>query len=438
MISPALGAACLFAIILGVLLIGLPIAFTLGLAGLVSIVLGSGWTDWLDLAGGTAVHNLSSFGFLAFPLFILMGTLVTESGLGPRLIDFALKWMSRVPGPLHAATVLACGIFSSFSGSSVATAAAVGGIVLPEMKRRGHDLGLGMGAVAAGGTLGVMIPPSAHFILYGELTQTSVAALFLAGIVPAAILIVVFLAYTMLAVVRRPALAPPIPEGVTWVDRWIALRRIWTGLILMAAVLGGIFFGIVTPTEAAGLGALVALLLGLFVIRGLRLPTAYQAALKAVQAATMIGFIILGGLILGRGVVLLGISDEMVTWIGHSGLARWQVLLLVNVLLLLLGTIMDGAGIVLVMTPLLFPVMTDLGFDPIWFGVMFGLNMELGLIHPPVGLNLFVIQSVTGEPIGRIFRGTLPYAALMLAVLVLIIVFPDIVLWLPNLVEGGS
>ncbi len=433
MLNAGLAAALMMGIVLCVLLIGLPIGFSLGLSGLGAIFLATGFDNWIDLVGGTAVHHLSSFGFLAFPLFILMGTVVTESGLGPKLIDFSLKWFSRIPGPLHVATIVACGIFSSFSGSSVATAAAVGGIMLPEFKRRGHDLRMGMGAVAAGGTLGIIIPPSAHFILYGELTQTSVTRLFLAGIVPALILMVVFIAYTMIAVVRRPALAPTAVEGITWAERLIAFRQIWTGLVLMFCVLGGIFFGVVTPTEAAAMGALVAILLGLFVLRGLTLRSTHRAILKAAHATTMIGFIILGGLILGRGIVLLGFSDALVEFIQDSGLSHWQILLSVNVLLLLLGTIMDGAAIVLVMVPLLFPVMTSLGYDPVWFGVMFGINMELGLIHPPVGLNLFIIQAVTGEKMGTIFLGALPYAILMLGVLALIVVFPDIVLWLPDL-----
>lgn len=421
--------------LMSLLLMGLPVAFALGLTGLYGIFHATGTSAWVTLTSGAALHHLSHFGFLAIPLFILMSVFITQSGIGARLIDATSKWFSFLPGYLHSASVIACGAFSAMSGSSIATAAAVGGVVLPEMKARGHSMRLGMGAVAAGGTLGMLIPPSNHFILYGVLTETSISKLFAAGLVPGILLIVAFVTFNVIIFRLRPHLAPAEVEGraVTWADRWISLRRVWTAAILILTVIGGIFLGIVTPTEAAGLGALAALLLGMLVIRALSVQGAWQAALQAVQITAMLGMIILGGLILGRGMALMNISGAIVSWISSAELSPWEVMLMINLLLLVLGLLMDAAAITLITVPLLFPVVQSMGFDPIWFGVVFCINMELALITPPVGINLFVIRSITGEPMKEIILGVLPYTAILAAGLLAVMVFPILTLWLPGM-----
>ncbi|MCB1380097.1 MAG: TRAP transporter large permease [Alphaproteobacteria bacterium] len=417
------------------LLLGLPVAFALGIAGLYGIFSTTGTAAWVTLTSGAALHHLSHFGFLAIPLFVLMSVFITQSGIGARLIDATSKWFNFLPGYLHSASVIACGVFSAMSGSSIATAAAVGGVVLPEMKARGHSMRLGMGAVAAGGTLGMLIPPSNHFILYGVLTETSISKLFAAGMVPGVLLVVAFVTFNVIVFHMRPDLAP---EGetagkVTWADRWISLRRIWTAAILIVTVIGGTFLGVVTPTEAAGLGALAALIIGVLLTRTLSLESAWGAALQAVQITAMLGMIILGGLILGRGMALMNISGAIVKWISESGFSPWQVMLLINLLLLVLGLLMDAAAITLITVPLLFPVVQSLGFDPIWFGVVFCINMELALITPPVGINLFVIRSITGEPMKEIILGVLPYTAILALGLIVVMVFPGLTLWLPSM-----
>jgi len=416
------------------LLMGLPVAFALGITGLIGIMTAGGNDAWITLTSGAALHHMSHFGFLAIPLFILMSTYITESGIGARLIDAATKWMSKLPGYLHSASIAACGGFSALSGSSIATAAAIGGVVLPEIKRRGHSMRLGMGAVAAGGTLGMLIPPSNHFILYGVITETSISQLFVAGIVPGIMLITAFIAFNLIIFSLKPSLAPRSEQGaeITWAQRWMALRQVWTAVVLIVAVVGGIFFGVVTPTEAAGLGALAALLLGMFALRGLDLKQAHQAAIRAVQVTAMLGLIILGGLILGRGMALLNLSNDLVRWISESGMSPWEVMIVINFILLFLGLMMDAAAITLITVPLLFPVVVALGFDPIWFGVVFCINMELALITPPVGINLFVIKAITGEPMKDVIIGVLPYALILAAGLVLVMVIPGIALWLPG------
>lgn len=421
--------------LISLLLMGLPVAFALGITGLYGIFAATGNDAWITLTSGAALHHLSHFGFLAIPLFILMSAYITHSGIGTRLIDAATKWFSFLPGYLNSASVIACGAFSAMSGSSIATAAAIGGVVLPEMKARGHSMRLGMGAVAAGGTLGMLIPPSNHFILYGVMTETSVSKLFAAGIVPGVLLIIAFVTFNVIIFTLRPDLARDAVAGpkVTWADRWISLRRVWTAAILIVTVVGGIFFGIVTPTEAAGLGALAALLIGVFVMRTLSFRESHDAAIMAVQITAMLGLIILGGLILGRGMALMNLSGALVRWIADSDMSPWQVMVVINILLLALGLLMDAAAITLITIPLLFPVVQSLGFDPVWFGVVFCINMELALITPPVGINLFVIRSITGEPMKDVIIGVLPYTAILALGLIAVMAFPALTLWLPGL-----
>src|SRR5690606_7134803 len=270
------------------------------------------------------------------------------------------KWFSKMPGALYNAALAACGAFSTLSGSSVATAGAIGGVVIPEFQRRGLNVKRGMGAVAAGGTLGVLIPPSTGFIIYGELTETSVARLFMAGIVPGLAILAVFMIYTMIVSHAEERKAPPIQKSdVTWVERWTSLRQIWSAIVLMLAVLGGILFGVVTPTEAAALGALAAMLIGVYVLKGLSWKGVHKAAVRSIYSITMIGTILLGGLILGRAVTMLGISQELVDLIQGTGQPGWMIIMWIMLLLLFLGMFLDGAAMTVITIPLLFPVISS-------------------------------------------------------------------------------
>lgn len=420
--------------LLALLLIGIPIAYVLGLTGIFGLYSATGGTSaWLSLTSGAVMH-LSSSSLLAIPLFMLMSAYITESGMGPKLLDFTDKWFTRLPGSLYSAAVAACGAFSTLSGSSVATAGAIGGVVLPEFKRRGLNMRRGMGAVAAGGTLGVLIPPSTAFIVYGELTETSVARLFMAGIVPGILMLSVFILYTVaVSAVEERKAGPEARPDVTWVARWAALRQIWSAIVLIVCVLGGIFFGIVTPTESAALGSLAAMLIGVYVLKGLRWVDVHRAAVRAIYSITMIGTILLGGLILGRAITMLGISQGLVDIIQNTGQPGWMVLTWIMLLLLFLGMFMDGAAITVITVPLLYPVIMSYGYDPVWFAVIFVVNMEIGLITPPVGMNLFVVKAITGESMGDIIKGSLPYTLLMFMMLIILILFPQISLWLPDL-----
>lgn len=417
--------------------IGLPVAIALGAVGVLGLLFVGGYNTLIIMTGSTAVHELSHFGLLAIPLFLLMSSVITHSGIGKLIVDLVSKWLYRLPGALHSAAIAACAIFAAMSSSSVATAAAIGGFILPEMKRRGYNVRLGIGAVAVGGTLGVMIPPSNYFILYGVLTDTSIARLFLAGIVPGLMVATVMIIFNTILFKLRPSLSATeeVSEAPSWTDKIVALRRAWTGLVLIAAVIGGIFLGVVTPTEAGGLGAVVALLLGFFVLKTLK-PVAIPGILvQAVHTTCMMGFIIFGGLLLARASTLMNLSGWLISQIADSGLEPWQVIIMINLLLLCLGMFMDAAAITVLTVPLLFPVITNLGYDPVWFAVMVGLNMELAIVTPPVGLNLFVLKAVANVSMKEAILGTLPYAAMLFLCLVLVIIFPQISLWLPNMMR---
>ncbi len=423
--------------LLALLLLGIPIAYVLGMTGIFGLYSATGGTSaWMSLTSGAALH-LSSSSLLAIPLFMLMSAYITESGMGPKLLDFTDKWFSKMPGALYSAALAACGVFSTLSGSSVATAGAIGGVVIPEFKRRGLNVKRGMGAVAAGGTLGVLIPPSTAFIIYGELTETSVARLFMAGIVPGIAVLSVFIIYTTIVSHAEERKAPPIDApDVTWVERWASLRQIWSAIVLMVAVLGGIFFGVVTPTEAAALGALSAMLIGVYVLKGLTWKGVHKAAVRSIYSITMIGTILLGGLILGRAVTMLGISQGLVDLIQGTGQPGWMIIMWIMLLLLFLGMFLDGAAMTVITIPLLFPVISSYGYDPVWFAIVFVVNTEIGLLTPPVGMNLFVVKAISGEPMIDVVKGALPYTLLLTLMLVVLIVFPQITLWLPDLLMG--
>lgn len=422
--------------LLALLLLAIPIAYVLGLTGILGLFAATnGSTAWVSLTSG-AVQHLSSTTLLAIPLFMLMSAYITESGMGPKLLDFTDKWFSRLPGSLYSAAIAACGAFATMSGSSVATTGAIGGVVLPEFKRLGLNVNRGMGAVAAGGTLGVLIPPSTGLIVYGELTETSVSRLFMAGIVPGILIMTVFILYTTLISKVRDTPGPALTADVTWPERWHSLRQIWSAILLMICVLGGIFIGLVTPTEAAALGAIAAMFIGVYVLRGLDWRGVHSAAVRSVYAITMIGTILMGGLILGRAITMLGISQDLVDLIQGSGQPGWMVIVWIMLLLLFLGMFMDGAAITVITIPILFPLIRAYGYDPVWFAVVFVVNMELGLITPPVGMNLFVVKAITGETMLNVVKGTLPYTLLLALMLVVLILFPGISLWLPNLVYG--
>jgi C4-dicarboxylate transporter DctM subunit len=423
--------ALIFILVSLFLVVGMPVAFSLGVVGLGGL---------FALEGGGAFYgvtmiiyeSLHSFTLTAIPLFILMANILIHSRISEDLYRFIHSLVGHWPGGLGIATVLFCAGFSAISGSSVATAATVGMLSVPEMLQMGYDRRFTFGLVAAGGTLGILIPPSLSMILYGALTDVSVGDLFIAGIIPGLILTGFFLIYTVIHA-RKRGYVRTRPAG--WSERVIALRRSAWGLVLPPLVLGGIYLGWFTPTEAAGVGVVYSLTAAL-ISRRLRILNLMPVLLSSLRTTVMVLIIIVGAILFGHVVTILHVPQRLITFLGELDAAPWQFIILVCVIFIFLGDFLEVVSITIITLPIIFPILLAMGIDPVWFAVIMTINMEFALITPPVGLNLFVIKGVVEDAsLMEVFQGTLPFMLLMLAVLILVILFPQLSLWLPFLVR---
>jgi len=432
--EPAFAAVALVAILLLLLILigyGLPVAFALGLVGAAgALILLT--PAHLEEMGTIAFDNATNFVFVSVPLFILMAELLTGARVSAQIFEAASRFLNRVPGGLAIASVVACGGFGAICGSSAATAATIGGPAIPEMLKRGYDRRLSVGAVAAGGTLGILIPPSIAMILYGVINQVSIGQLYVAGILPGILMIVLLSAAIAITVWLRPGLAPPVGP-VTWAERWQSVPGVWPVVALAIVVIVPIYTGIATPTEAAALGAGGALLyVGL--ARRLTLLEFRDAVTRTVQVSAMIMFLLIGGFMLGFVLSSLGLPQSVSKFIVSLEVNRWVVMILINVLFFLLGRALDPLTIMVITMPVLFPVVVDLGFDPVWFGVIITINMEIDNILPPDGLNLLVLKSIAPPEVtmNDIIVGSAPFVLVLILGMAIIMVFPEIALWLPR------
>jgi C4-dicarboxylate transporter DctM subunit len=423
--------ALIFILVSLLLVVGMPVAFCLGVVGLSGLfALESGGAFY----GVTMIiyQSLHSFTLTAIPLFILMANILIHSRISEDLYKFIHSLVGHWPGGLGIATVLFCAGFSAISGSSVATAATVGMLAVPQMLQMGYDRRFTFGLVAAGGTLGILIPPSLSMILYGALTDVSVGDLFIAGIIPGLILTGFFLVYTVIHA-RRRGYVRTRPAG--WNERVTAFRHSAWGLVLPPLVLGGIYLGWFTPTEAAGVGVVYSLTAALISGR-LKILNLMPVLLSSLRTTTMVLIIIVGAIIFGHVVTILHVPQRLITFLGELDVAPWQFIILVCIIFIFLGDFLEVVSITIITLPIIFPILLVLGIDPVWFAVIMTINMEFALITPPVGLNLFVIQGVVDDAsLMEVFQGTLPFMLLMLAVLILVILFPQLSLWLPYLVR---
>jgi len=413
------------------LLLGVPIAFSMALTGAVGI-----WI--LEGPGPALAHTLlipwdegRSFVFVTIPLFVLMGQLVFHTGLASDLYDGVRTWIGKIPGGMAITSVVACGAFGAVTGSSIATVATMGAIVMPEMRRYKYHPRLATGALAASGTLGILIPPSLIFIFYGVMTETSIGALFIAGIMPGILTAVMFSAIILVRCMITPSLGPPGP-GSTWKERWTSTIGLMPILGLFLLVIGGIYGGIFTPTEAAGVGCA-----GVLVTAAFRRRLSGSAMSKALEEtaliSAMIFAIIIGGYLVARFLAITGITEDLVSILVGMELGRVSFLLLLVLLYLVLGAMLDVFGMLVLTIPFLMPVVSELGISPIWFGVFAVVMAELALVTPPVGANVFVMRRTAPEvPMGEIFMGVLPFVIGELVVIALLIAFPEIALWLPG------
>jgi len=424
--------ALLLGSLLLLLAIRVPVAIALGLSSVLTLSL-FGDQSLLSLAQ-QFFHAMEIYPLLAVPFFILAGTFLTTGGVAKRLIDFAIAITGRVRGGLAMASVLACALFAAISGSSPATVVAVGSITIAGMVGAGYRREYATGVVTSAGTLAILIPPSIVMVVYGAITETSVGALFIAGIVPG-----ILLTLLMMAAIYFTAGRAALPQQSSASSREIgrAARDAFWGLLLIVLVLGGIYGGVFTPTEAAAVSAVYAAIVAVFVHRDVKVRDVPKVLVESVRVTTMLMFIVANAYLFAFVLTTEQIPQSIVASVLAADLPPWAFLLLVNFILLAAGTLMDPTSVVLILAPIFFPIATQLGIDPVHLGIVIVVNMEIGLVHPPVGLNLFVASAVSGLPVTSVIWASLPWLVLLLGFLVVVTYVPALSLLLPRLMLGG-
>jgi C4-dicarboxylate transporter DctM subunit len=423
-----------FVVMVGLMLIGLPIGAVMLLVGLAGGMMAFG-VAFLNSAASVAWGTMSENGLTAIPLFVLLGEFLLRSGMADRMYTVFAVWLGRLPGGLLHTNIGCCALFAATSGSSVATAATIGTVALPSLKRYGYPMPDSLGSLAAGGTLGIMIPPSINFIIYGSMTDTSAGKLFIAGIIPGLMLAGLFMVYIFVTAVMRKEKVQPI--DVSRAERIRLLRYLIEPVAVFGTVMGSLYLGIATATESAALGLMVAFLL--VIVQGKLSWSVLQTCfLSSARTSGMILLIVVGAFVLNLALSLTGIGEAITKYVTSFGLSRVQILMLLIVFYLLLGMFMDTLSMMVATIPLAFPVVTAAGVDPIWFGVFIVLMCELGLITPPVGMNLFVVQGIRpdGGPVADVIKGAIPYAIIMILFAIVLIIAPGIATWLPHLMRG--
>jgi C4-dicarboxylate transporter, DctM subunit len=411
-----------------------PIGVAMGIVGVLGFAVIAGWGPGLNLLANVPLSVLTDYNLSIIPMFILMGAFATQAGMSKELFRAGNAWVGHRTGGLALATILACGGFAAINGSSVATAATMSQVALPEMRRSGYDGGLAAGVIAAGGTLGIMIPPSVIFVLYSFMTETDVKKLFFAGVVPGLLGILFYLCVVQYLGWRHPHIMPRGPVH-SWRERLQSLESLWPVIVLFLFVLGGMYFGLFTVNEAAGAGAVGTLLIGL--ARGQLGRKEIKAALiDSLRVSSAIMMIVLGAFLFGYFLTITQFTQKAVTFLTSLPIGAYGVLGLVMLGYFILGAVMDELAMILLTVSIVFPVMVQLGFDPIWFGVIIVMAVTFGLVCPPVGMNVFVINSIARDiPLGKIYRGTYPFIAVDIFRLVILCAFPALSLWLPSLID---
>jgi tripartite ATP-independent transporter DctM subunit len=428
--------------------IRVPIAFGMAVVGFFGMIVAVGWPEGgtFDVSRGfdaawayisfEPFSFIASFPIVAVPLFLLMGYVAYHAGFTQDIYYAARVWLSRLHGGLAMASVAGCAMFAAVSGSSLATAAAMGKLAVPEMLRYKYDKGLATGVVAASGTLGSLIPPSILMVLYGIFTEESIGQLLLAGFIPGIISAAIYMLMIYFRAMVDPSIGPRA-ESVAWVDRLIALKGTWSIIVLFLIVMGGIYLGVVTPTEAAAVGAAGAFVLG-FAARRLNAQKSWAALVETVRQCANIFALVLGAKIFVGFIALTGVANVVTEWAVTLDLPPLAVMLILSLVFIVLGTFMDPLGMMLLTLPVVTPVIEQLGYNLVWFGVIMIKFLEIGLITPPVGLNCFILKGVVGDtvPLETIFRGILWFLAMDIVTLAILILWPEISLWLPNQLMG--
>jgi C4-dicarboxylate transporter, DctM subunit len=420
------GFVCLFAL----MLLRVPVGMAMGLVGITGFGCLTGFGPAMKLVSQTTMRTVTDYSFGVIPMFLLMGAFVSVSGISRELFRAANTFVGHWRGGLGIATIAACGAFAAISGSSVATAATFSAVAYPEMRRFNYPQSFSTGVIAVGGTLGAMLPPSTVLVVYGLITQQDIGKLFIAGIVPGGLAIVMHMITIAIIGRVRPGFLPAGARS-SWGERIRAIGDVWSPLLLFLFVIGGLYGGLFIPTEAGAVGAVGAFAIG--VLRG-KLPGAsiLQALLQATRTAAAVFTVLIGALLFGYFLTITQTPQHVTGFLTGLGVGPYGVLALILLMYLALGCLMDAMAMIILTVPIVFPVVTALGFDPIWFGVVIVMTVELGLIHPPVGMNVFVIKSVIKDVnMSTIFVGVLPFVLTDIIRLVILVAFPAIATWLP-------
>jgi C4-dicarboxylate transporter, DctM subunit len=435
-VSPATEGAIVLVATLLVLASGIPVAFGLGAVSLVFLFVFQGF-DSLHVVAETLYSGLDDFTLVSIPMFVMMGAAIGTSPAGKDLYEALDRWLYRLPAGLVISNLGACAMFAALTGSSPATCAAIGKMGIPEMRRRGYPDGIATGSICAGGTLGILIPPSITFILYGIATESSIGRLFLAGVLPGLMLTGFFMIWSLFAIWKSGFRAHAVDFRYSWKEKFASVPKVAPFLIIVIGVMYVLYGGVATPSEAAGVGAALCFVLAVLIYRMWSPAEWWQILRETMRESVMILMIIAAAVVFGYVLTSLYLTQTLAQGIADMHANRWVLMLLINLFLLVSGFFIPPAAIILMTSPILLPIITAAGFDPIWFGVILTINMEIGLIHPPVGLNIYIINAIAPDvPLARIMWGVFPYVLCMMFAIVVLCVFPEIATWLPDHLMG--
>ena len=420
-----------FAALFAMMFLRVPVGIAMGLVGIGGFAGVVGWKPALSQLANSPLRTITDFNLSLIPFFVLMGVLATNSGMSSELFRTGQKWLGSFKGGMALSTIGACAGFAAICGSSVATAATMTKVALPEMKREGYPDEVSTGVIAAGGTLGILIPPSVVLAVYGFITEQDVGKLFIAGVIPGLLAIFMYMGAVRIAYGRR------LPRGAPFNlhEAIRSLSGVWAVMLLFVAIIGSIYMGVATATEAAAVGSFLTALVGFF--RGkLTFRLLLSSLVEALRTSVSIYTILIGAILFGYFLAVTQTPQTVTAWLVGLGLGNYATLSLILVFFVLMGCILDAMAMIILLVPIVFPVVTQMGFDPIWFGVIIVMTVELGLITPPVGMNVFVINSIARDiPLPTIFRGVMPFVLADILRLILLIAFPAIVIWLPTTMQ---
>jgi len=436
--SPTTQGLLVLAATLIMLLSGAPVAFGLGVISIVFIVMFQGF-DALRVVAETFYSGLNDFTLVSIPMFVMMGAAIGSSPAGKDLYIALDRWLYRLPGGLVISNLGACAVFAALTGSSPACCAAIGKMGIPEMRSRGYPDDVATGSICAGGTLGILIPPSITFILYGIATETSIGRLFLAGVMPGLLLTALFMLWTLFIIWKRGFRSHAPDFRYTWREKFESIPKIAPFVAIIVGVMYVLYGGVATPSEAAGVGAALCVVMAIAIYRMWKPKDWWLILRDTMRESVMILTIIAAAVLFGYMLTSLYLTQMLAQSIADAHANRWVLMGLINLFLLVCGFFIPPAAIILMTAPILYPIIKAAGFDPVWFGVILTINMEVGLIHPPVGLNIYIVSSIAPDvPVTRIMWGTIPYVGCMFLAILILCVFPEIATWLPDKLMGPA